>query len=58
MADGCNLDIGLGSSIPTYPPVPIDKTNHMALYTEKFIAIDYLAGVQTHTNIEKGKKRV
>jgi len=27
-----------------------DKTNHMALYTQKFIAADYLARVQTQTH--------
>lgn len=27
-----------------------DKTNHIALYTQKFIAADYLAGIQIQTH--------
>lgn len=28
-----------------------DKTNHIALYIQKFIAADYLAGIQIQTHI-------
>lgn len=50
----------LAYNVPRPATLPIDKTNHMALYTEKFIAVDYLAGFQTQTCffpcIEKGEE--
>lgn len=41
---------GLGILVAERARGTRDKTNHMALYTQKFIAADYLAKVQTQTH--------